>query len=58
MRMLIATRAMQGTAGGGLFQLVSVTISDIFSLRERALYFGLMGGVWAVAGSAGPVIGL
>jgi hypothetical protein len=57
MHMLIAARALQGTAAGGLFQLTAVTISDLFSLRERALYFGLMGGVWAVAGSAGPLIG-
>ena len=57
MRMLIAARALQGTAGGGLFQLVTVTISDLFSIRERALYFGLMGGVWAIAGSTGPLIG-
>jgi MFS family permease len=57
MRMLIAARALQGTAAGGLFQLVAVTISDLFSLRERALYFGWMGGVWALAGSAGPLIG-
>lgn len=57
MRMLIAARALQGTAAGGLFQLVAVTISDLFSLRKRALYFGWMGGVWALAGSAGPLIG-
>ncbi|GIZ36592.1 hypothetical protein CKM354_000006200 [Cercospora kikuchii] len=57
MRMLIAARALQGVAGGGLFQLTAITISDIFSLRERALYFGLMGGIWALAGSAGPLIG-
>lgn len=58
MRMLIAARALQGIAGGGLFQLVTVTISDLFSIRERALYFGLMGGVWAIAGSTGPLIGV
>ena len=57
MRMLIAGRALQGVAAGGLFQLMSVTISDMFSLRERALYFGWMGGVWALAGSSGPPVG-
>lgn len=57
MRMLIAARAIQGAAAGGIFQLVVVTISDLFSLRKRALYFGWMGGVWALAGSAGPLIG-
>ncbi|RDW68865.1 MDR family MFS transporter [Aspergillus mulundensis] len=57
MRTLIASRALQGAAAGGVGQLVIVTISDVFSLRDRALWFGLLGGVWAVAGSAGPVLG-
>ena len=55
--MLIAARALQGTAGGGLMQLVTITISDLFSLRKRSLFIGLLGMVWAVAGSAGPLIG-
>jgi MFS family permease len=33
MKMLIVGRACQGTAGGGLFQLVNITISDLFSMR-------------------------
>lgn len=57
MRMLIAARALQGTAGGGLIQLVTITISDLFSMRRRALVLGLLGMIWAVAGSAGPLIG-
>ena len=57
MAMLIAARALQGAAGGGLMQLVSITISDLFSVRNRALYLGLLGFVWALAGSAGPLIG-
>lgn len=57
MQMLIAARALQGTAGAGLTQLVPITISDLFSMRRRALYLGLMGLMWAVAGSAGPLIG-
>jgi MFS family permease len=57
MQMLIAARALQGTAGGGLIQLVSITISDLFSVRNRALYIGIMGVMWALAGSAGPLIG-
>lgn len=55
--MLIAARALQGVAAGGLFQLVSVTISDLFSVRKRALYFGWMGAMWAVAGATGPLLG-
>ncbi|OCL12975.1 MFS drug transporter [Glonium stellatum] len=57
MKMLIAARALQGTAGGGLLQLVTITISDLFSMRSRALYIGSMGAIWALAGSAGPLIG-
>ena len=33
MKMLIIGRAFQGTAGGGLIQLVNITISDMFSMR-------------------------
>lgn len=32
-RMLVAGRAMQGTAGGGLIQLTLIVLSDLFSLR-------------------------
>jgi MFS family permease len=31
--MLIAGRALQGTAGGGIIQMVYVTMSDLFSMR-------------------------
>ncbi|KAL4924801.1 MDR family MFS transporter [Aspergillus undulatus] len=57
MRVLIAARALQGAGAGGVNQLVYVTISDLFSIRDRALWFGGLGGIWAVAGSAGPVLG-
>lgn len=33
MEMLIIARALQGTGGGGLMQLVNIVISDIFSMR-------------------------
>jgi len=33
MEMLIAGRALQGIAAGGLIQLVMITISDLFSMR-------------------------
>jgi MFS family permease len=57
MAMLIAGRALQGAAGGGLLQLVSITISDLFSMRSRALYLSAMALVWVLAGTTGPVIG-
>jgi hypothetical protein len=55
--MLIAARAVQGIGGGGLIVLVNIAISDLFSVRDRGMYFGMIGGVWALASSLGPVVG-
>tara|TARA_R110002003_G_scaffold194_3_gene15181 strand:- start:10231 stop:10962 length:732 start_codon:yes stop_codon:yes gene_type:complete len=55
--MLIAARAVQGIGGGGLITLVNIAISDLFSVRDRGMYFGIIGGVWALASSLGPVVG-
>ncbi|KAK5134375.1 hypothetical protein LTR08_006555 [Meristemomyces frigidus] len=55
--MLIAARAIQGIGGGGLVILVNITIGDLFSLRNRGAYYGMIGAVWAVASSIGPIIG-
>ncbi|KAJ5612083.1 hypothetical protein N7510_005277 [Penicillium lagena] len=57
MPMLIAGRALQGVAGGGLIQLVTIVISDLFSIRHRSLYLGLMELMWALAGGIGPLLG-
>lgn len=55
--MLIVARAIQGVGGGGLVVLVNICISDLFSIRRRGAYFGIIGGVWAIASSVGPLIG-
>jgi predicted MFS family arabinose efflux permease len=57
MNMLIAARVVQGIGGGGLIVLVNITISDLFAMRDRGAYFGMIGGVWALASSLGPVVG-
>ncbi|KAF2681833.1 multidrug resistance protein fnx1 [Lentithecium fluviatile CBS 122367] len=57
MDMLIAARVIQGIGGGGLIVLVNITISDLFAMRDRGAYFGIIGGVWALASSLGPVVG-
>ncbi|KAJ5923498.1 Efflux pump dotC [Penicillium verhagenii] len=57
MQMLIAGRALQGIAGGGLLQLNTIIISDLFSVRHRSLYLGLMEVMWALAGGIGPLLG-
>ncbi|KAF2467536.1 MFS general substrate transporter [Lindgomyces ingoldianus] len=55
--MLITARVVQGIGGGGLIVLVNIAISDLFAMRERGAYFGIIGGVWALASSLGPVVG-
>ncbi|KAG8623439.1 hypothetical protein KVT40_008415 [Elsinoe batatas] len=55
--MLIAARAIQGVGAGGLVILVNITIADLFSLRNRGAYYGVIGMVWAFASAIGPIIG-
>ncbi|KAH6900344.1 major facilitator superfamily-domain-containing protein [Thelonectria olida] len=57
MPMLIAARAIQGVGGGGLIVLPNIAISDLFSMRNRGMYFGILGMVWALASAVGPVLG-
>lgn len=57
MGMLIAARAIQGVGGGGTIALPNICISDLFSMRTRGMYFGILGMVWALASAVGPVIG-
>ncbi|KFZ19626.1 hypothetical protein V501_00605 [Pseudogymnoascus sp. VKM F-4519 (FW-2642)] len=54
---LILARALQGVGGGGISILVSICISDTFSMRERPLYFGIIGMIWAFASAIGPLLG-
>lgn len=55
--MLIAGRVVQGIGGGGLVILCNICVSDLFSMRDRAKYFGILGMVWAVASGVGPIVG-
>ena len=55
--MLITARAIQGIGGGGLIILVNICISDLFSMRNRGKYFGMIGMVWALASAVGPLLG-
>lgn len=57
MGMLIAARVVQGIGGGGLVIIVNIAISDLFAMRERGAYFAIIGGVWALASSLGPIVG-
>ncbi|KAM6509569.1 hypothetical protein FALCPG4_017221 [Fusarium falciforme] len=49
MTMLIVGRAVQGIGGGGVNTLVNICIGDLFSVRERGFYYGLVGAVWGVS---------
>ena len=55
--MLIAARAIQGIGGGGIIVLPNICVSDLFSMRTRGMYFGILGMVWAVASAIGPILG-
>jgi EmrB/QacA subfamily drug resistance transporter len=55
--MLITARAIQGIGGGGLLVLANICIGDLFSPRERGAYYSILGAVWALANSLGPIFG-
>lgn len=54
---LIAGRVVQGLGGGGSLVLVTIIIGDLFSLADRAKYYGLTGIVFGIASAVGPVLG-
>jgi EmrB/QacA subfamily drug resistance transporter len=54
---LILFRALQGLGAGGLIVTAMATIADLVPPRERARYMGMIGGVFAVASVAGPLLG-
>jgi MFS family permease len=41
----------------GMQTLVNICISDMFSQRDRGLYYGMTSIIWAVASGIGPVLG-
>lgn len=57
MGVLIAARAMQGVAGGGLMILSQAITADVTTARERAKYMGIMGSVFGLSSVLGPLLG-
>ncbi|KAJ4263003.1 hypothetical protein NW762_006616 [Fusarium torreyae] len=53
----IAGRAIQGLGAAGMQTMVNICISDMFSQRDRGLYYGLTSIMWAIASGIGPVLG-
>jgi EmrB/QacA subfamily drug resistance transporter len=54
---LVAARAVQGIAAGGLMTLANAAVGDLVSPRERGRYQGYIAATFAIATVAGPLIG-
>ena len=55
--LLVAARAVQGVAAGGLMTLAMATVGDLVSPRERGRYQGYIMAAFAVATVVGPLLG-
>ncbi|KAB8208863.1 major facilitator superfamily-domain-containing protein [Aspergillus parasiticus] len=57
MALFLFGRVMQGLGAAALMTLVNICVCDLFSLRDRGLYFGLLSVDWALASGIGPILG-
>src|SRR5436305_3342752 len=54
---LVALRAVQGVAAGGLMTLAMAVVGDLVAPRERGRYQGYIAATFAVATIVGPLVG-
>lgn len=54
---LIAFRALQGIGGGILFANAFTIIADLFDMRERGKWQGIIGAVFGLSSLVGPLLG-
>lgn len=57
MNFLIASRALQGLGGGGLFVLALTVVGDVVPPRQRGKVQGMLGGIFALSSISGPLLG-
>ncbi|MCJ1378610.1 hypothetical protein MMC17_001709 [Xylographa soralifera] len=57
MTMLIWSRVIQGSGGGGIYGLVNVIFTDLVPLRDVGKYIATTAVVWGIADVAGPLLG-
>lgn len=55
--MFIAGRAIQGLGAGGIYVLIDIIACDLFPLRERGKWLGIINAWAGVAAALGPVLG-
>jgi len=54
---LLVGRSIQGVGGGGIMTLSSLLMTDLFALRERGKWAGLINLIWAIGSVTGPPVG-
>jgi MFS family permease len=54
--MLYVFRGLAGVANGGIQALVMMILSDIVTLKKRAFYQGILGGIIGLANMVGPCL--
>ncbi|KAJ1964669.1 hypothetical protein GGI12_001271 [Dipsacomyces acuminosporus] len=57
LNLFIFSRAVQGLGSAGLCTMINVVVADLYSERDRAKHMGYGSAAWALASSAGIVMG-